>query len=327
MASLSHAVVEIYRLHDVTDWHLVMPDILHKLGAAIGAQRVALFQTITDDQDVVTATEIMAYSVDRRKPTFYHLALRDAGLGDLLDTLNRGNIYLFDVNRLLAERNIHFFPAHVQHILMVPMFVNNRLWGFVRFDDTRENTSWTAAQQNIIRAAVGQMATAIERIERPVDRQQHEHQLARLYGIMEQADLTIEERIHALLETGLEELSLDTAIVSHIDDDLYVVRYLAPEIAGIAEGQIFERGLTYCDITLNQGKTVAIHHAQTSEHNRHPAYQQFKLEAYIGSLLTLNNKPYGTVNFSGVKPHAIFTPTDLAFVNEISRLVTQLLEG
>nr|HEX2619105.1 GAF domain-containing protein [Phototrophicaceae bacterium] len=72
---------------------------------------------------------------------------------------------------------------------------------------------------------------------------------------------------------------------------------------------------------------VAIAHAATSEFNRHPAYIEFKLEAYIGTVLTIRNQIYGTVNFSSLNPHSAFTPGDRTFVHEISRLVAQILES
>lgn len=325
MTSLSHAVVEIYRLHDAVEWQPLIPDILQKLESATEAHRVALFRTVATGTGEVMATEIMACAADHRKPAIYQLALRESGLGELLDTLNRGNPYHFDDHHIMRAAAQRFFPEHVKHILIIPMFASNRLWGFVRFDDTRPACAWNDMQQNIMRAAVGQMATAIERIERQMEQLSHAKHLSRLYGIMEQADLTTAERIHALLQIGLEELSLETGIVSQINDDEYLVKYLETNQPDLSEGQIFNRGLTYCDMTLAQGKTFAIHHAQASEYNRHPAYQKLKLESYIGSLIVLNGQVYGTVNFSRSNPHPIFTSTDHALVNEIARLVEQLL--
>ena len=106
--------------------------------------------------------------------------------------------------------------------------------------------------------------------------------------------------INLLLALGLKILDLDVAIISNIVDKRYIVQH---SVGGELErGQEFNLGHTYCSITTNQKQLVAIYNMGISEHFRHPCYEIFKLESYIGVPIALNGEPYGTLNFSSVKP-------------------------
>ncbi|HEX2621243.1 MAG TPA: GAF domain-containing protein, partial [Phototrophicaceae bacterium] len=232
MVSLSHAVVEIYRLNNVSDWHCMMPEILCKLGSASRVDRVSLFQVTLDNQNCLTVSEIVAWSEDGRKPVIYHQSLYQIGLGALEDTLIQGENFIACGNTLAVDHERVFFSPDVNHSFIVPIHVCNRLWGFVRFDSHDDTSVWTQNQRNIVQAAVGQIATAIERIECQIDHEQHEQRLSRLYGMMQQTDLSQEERVQALMEIGLEELELDFAIISQVGEEDYMIMAAYPEDAG-----------------------------------------------------------------------------------------------
>jgi len=93
-------------------------------------------------------------------------------------------------------------------------------------------------------------------------------------------------QIEHLLAVGLEYLELDVAIMSHVYDSTYTVEYFVGE--GLSQRQVFDLGLTYCSITTKrQQEVVAIHHMGISEYFRHPCYEAFQLESYIGTPILL----------------------------------------
>ena len=139
-------------------------------------------------------------------------------------------------------------------------------------------------------------------------------------AIVDDKTQTDDERITALVNLGLEKLDLSLGIVSHIVGRKYVVMYTNnSELLG-AE---FNTGNTYCSITLSlQGQRVLpVKHFAVSEHFRHPAYAEFKLESYIGTPINVNGRRYGTLNFTNPEPR------NVAFDAEEQQLMIELSEA
>jgi len=123
-------------------------------------------------------------------------------------------------------------------------------------------------------------------------------------------------QLQNLLAVGLDYLKLDIAIISRIHGKQYTIEHCVGE--GLERGQQFDLGITYCSITTRQNQVLAIHNMAISEHFRHPCYEAFKLETYIGSPTRLNGNIYGTINFSSTESR------DTSFTDE-QRLFVQLM--
>ncbi|MEL6149928.1 MAG: GAF domain-containing protein [Chloroflexota bacterium] len=147
-----------------------------------------------------------------------------------------------------------------------------------------------------------------------------------LQGILNDSDLTDSQKITAILELGLQTFGQDIAIVSQIEANDYVVQYCEPAGA-IAPGTVFELGTTYCNITLTFPVPVAIPEMAVSEHNRHPCYDKFKLESYIGAKIMDRDQVYGTVNFSSADKRGAFSREDRELINQMAQAINVILHG
>lgn len=121
-----------------------------------------------------------------------------------------------------------------------------------------------------------------------------------LFAGWHKSELDTDAQLERLLQAGLNYLNLDIAIISHIEDGIYTVKHFAG--GDLSRGAQFKLGHTYCAITSKKRELVAINHMAISEYFRHPCYEAFKLESYIGTPIFLDGQPYGTVNFSSVTP-------------------------
>ncbi len=130
------------------------------------------------------------------------------------------------------------------------------------------------------------------------------------------------------LKLAAQHLGLPIGIISHVDDGDYVIeQHVCPAEAGLEDGQHFELGHTYCDLTLKQGAVVTIDHMGKSEYSGHPSYQAFSLEAYIGVPFKVHGKVYGTVNFSSQESYPRhFDDGDRELLNTLGRWVGNLYE-
>lgn len=155
---------------------------------------------------------------------------------------------------------------------------------------------------------------------------QQEQRIRVLYEISTRSDLTLAQQLTLLLKVGSEQLGLNNGILSQVEDGTYLVKHVYAPNTPLAVGQTFPLGNTYCSVTLQADQVIAIHHAEQSEYQGHPCHNLFELEAYIGVPLIVNNKRYGTLNFSDALPHQTFSPSDLDFVRLMGQWASSTIE-
>ncbi|WP_018127933.1 PAS domain S-box protein [Balneola vulgaris] len=149
-----------------------------------------------------------------------------------------------------------------------------------------------------------------------------EKRLKLLYQISSQTSTELRTQLEMALKLTTELIGMDIGIISEVKDENYTVQYFYPPDSGLHVGQEFILGSTYCSITLKSDDVVAINHMSESEHNRHPCYEAFSLESYIGIPILIDGELYGTINFSSPKPkEGGFIPSDYILVRLLGEWV------
>ena len=127
--------------------------------------------------------------------------------------------------------------------------------------------------------------------------------LRKLHIITTDRHLPLSVKLRNILKLGTQTFSLPLAIVSRIEGQDYTVKYAYTPNEEVKPGDQFELGSTYCVHTLQANAPIAFDHAGESVIAKHPCYQTFGLESYIGVPLIVSGERYGTVNFSGQDMH------------------------
>lgn len=156
--------------------------------------------------------------------------------------------------------------------------------------------------------------------------------LRKLHAITAAIHLPLEDKVKGILELGVEVFGLPIGIVSHITGQQYEVKYAVTPDDSVKPGDQFDLGVTYCTHTLQANGPVSFHHAGKSSISSHPCYEGFGLESYIGIPIFVNEKRFGTLNFSSPEIRNIpFTEHDFELIrlfsqwigNEFERAETQ----
>lgn len=135
-----------------------------------------------------------------------------------------------------------------------------------------------------------------------------ERTLNSLHSITSNQSLSFNERVDAILELGADHFGLPIAIFSKIDDPTYtVMRAVHPENV-LSPGMTFELGNTYCSHVFEANDVQGFHHVAQSRINSHPCYQNFGLEAYLGSPIFVDGARFGTLNFSSRENPPVHRP-------------------
>ncbi|MEO0562967.1 MAG: GAF domain-containing protein, partial [Chloroflexota bacterium] len=94
----------------------------------------------------------------------------------------------------------------------------------------------------------------------------------------------------------------------------------------LQNGQRFQLGNTYCDITINQDFPLAINNMRMSDYFSHPAFEAFGLEMYIGTCIRDNEHKLGTLNFSRPKQRTLsFDANDQQVIERLANKITPIL--
>lgn len=154
-----------------------------------------------------------------------------------------------------------------------------------------------------------------------------ERTLNSLHSITSNQTLSFDERVDAILKLGAEHFGLPIAIFSQIKGSTYtVIRAVHPDNS-LSPGMTFELGDTYCSHVFKANDVQGFHHVAQSSISTHPCYQNFQLEAYLGSPIFVDGVRFGTLNFSSDRKTRPFTGQDIELVrlfadwvgNEIQR--------
>lgn len=156
------------------------------------------------------------------------------------------------------------------------------------------------------------------------DLRQSEASIRSIYKVTSSRQLNFEERLQGLLALGRLRFGLQIAILSRLDDDrLEVLEAQSPK-PGITKGSRFELEQTCCADTLISPEPRYFEFFQASGLSERKRYGAFTIEAYLGTVVTVGGRVYGTLSFSSTTPLSEpFKAVDL----ELLKLMAQWIGG
>jgi len=126
----------------------------------------------------------------------------------------------------------------------------------------------------------------------------------RIYLLTSKHYHNFDELIAEYLKSGIEIFQMQTGIVSHItEDNSYVVKDVVTDMDMIKPGDVYELEGTYCREVAASKQTLGFPCVgNISELKDHPVYVNLKLEAYLSAPIFVNDRLYGTLNFTSLNP-------------------------
>lgn len=153
--------------------------------------------------------------------------------------------------------------------------------------------------------------------------------LIQLYSIMQQ-DAPTEQKIEQALVLGEAFLGVDNAHLTRIDPSAGYWEAIASTDDADGEfppGLVLDLDATYCRRVLGDGETIALEDAPQQGWEDDPAFEEHGLRCYHGTLLTVDDEPYGTLCFVSRSPRAeSFTDSETLFAELVARLLEHELE-
>ncbi len=143
---------------------------------ANGALHCAQIYEWSERTDREEETQTISFSYQDRLPSWE-------------ETLSGGSCVNGLVRKLSPEEQAYLKPRAVLSILVVPVFLQDEFWGFVRFDNCQEERVFTANEESILRSGSLLIANVMLRNEMTQSLQQNTAELERALEAAEAASL------------------------------------------------------------------------------------------------------------------------------------------
>ena len=141
-------------------------------------------------------------------------------------------------------------------------------------------------------------------------------------------NLTLDEKLDALLKIGCERFDLEVGLVSRVDAERHeVIGYRAPDDFPLSKSAIFLLSDSCCTRTLASERPVALERIDGAANAQGDGHEELGFRAYLGVAVRVYGKPIGTLSFGSREPRKRrFTATDKDLLNLMSQWVGGDLE-
>ena len=150
------------------DWRGNIDVVLERLGKTLNATHAYLFEDHVDPQgELVTSMRYEwtapGYPSYIDAPYFQNSKVHQEGYEEQLEALSRGDVRIGTSSTFNPIEKESMDEFGVKAILELPIFVNEREWGAIGFDDFEQEREWSNAEMGALKIAAGILSAAIKR--------------------------------------------------------------------------------------------------------------------------------------------------------------------
>lgn len=154
------------------DWRHGVPEFLGRLGQATGVSRVTLFEhhpgprcrLVESCRYEWAGPGIAPLGAD---PRFQNMVLVDeqGEVDEWTRRRERGEVVMATLRQVVGYNREIFLEQGVRSFVSVPIMLRRGCWGFLGFDDCKHERAWSRQELDMLAAAGGFIAGALERAE------------------------------------------------------------------------------------------------------------------------------------------------------------------
>lgn len=150
-----------------------------------------------------------------------------------------------------------------------------------------------------------------------------DERLGALYGIVADAELSHEARIHQLMELGCAAFNLPFAFLGETAAGKYTIEQAICPSMQFAPGFSVDLGATFCEETVRRDQVFALERVTGTPWCSHRAYDTFGSEVYFGTPVRMTGRVFGTLCFADstarIEP---FSSSDYEFLRLLGQCVS-----
>ena len=157
------AVAKVAERLQSTSWSDLLPELLSGLGMALGAARAFLYQSMPSSRKQPSARLVGEWNAPglSRPASAEHPKV--APVAPWLPELAAGKVVLINSDDPLPERQALLAALSTRALVLLPLMVEERLWGALGFSESRAARGWLPAEEDALKTAASLLAAAILR--------------------------------------------------------------------------------------------------------------------------------------------------------------------
>ncbi len=167
---LSTVAASVSSLLESLEFETVIPNILGKIGIVVEAGRCYIFQNSHDKvNNQLLSSQVFEWCAEGIEPQIDNPDLQNIPFNDLfprwVELLSRKEPVVGLVKDFPEFERSILEPQSIQSLLVLPVSVNNSLWGFIGFDEVNTPREWSKEEIAILSLVAGAIGAAIEQQE------------------------------------------------------------------------------------------------------------------------------------------------------------------
>ena len=150
------------------DYQIAVNKALKEVGLSVEVDRVYIFQNHTDDHGEVYMSQKFEWAKAAVKPQINNPELQkiyyhQQGFARWYEMLSSGKPVNGNTSTFPVLEQEILSPQNIFSILVMPIFIGHKFWGFLGFDDCTSERKWTDAEKNILHNLINTIAGSISR--------------------------------------------------------------------------------------------------------------------------------------------------------------------
>jgi PAS domain S-box-containing protein len=148
------------------EWQSQVHEFLERLGTAMDVSRAYIFENFHDGQLMMGqrfewAAPGVTAQIDNE--AYQAIPYQGTGFDAWVDTLGRGDVLCAHTRDFSPQVQEIFREQDILSIATVPIFVGDTWWGFIGFDECKQERAWSAIEIDALRAVADTLGAAIQR--------------------------------------------------------------------------------------------------------------------------------------------------------------------
>jgi len=136
--------------------------VLRLIGEHTNVSRVSIYENTPDEQFTTNTFEWCNEGIAGKKEALQRVSFEN--IPSWIKIINtEGHLSSADIIELPQDIASVFNLFGIKSILLYPLYIQNRLWGFVGLDDCLHNRVWLEEEISLLKTVTGNIANALER--------------------------------------------------------------------------------------------------------------------------------------------------------------------
>ena len=220
---LSASAAASYSLLVNYDIDQIIIDVLQLLGEAVEADRAYIFENQTVDGEVFMSQRY-EWTKGEVEPQINNPVLQSLPYypdsSTFYEIISRGRPYVGLIKDLPESERAYLEPQGIVSILIVPIFVEDRLWGFIGFDDCHRERFWSNGEISVLQVAAGSIGGAFIRSRTRADLIRAKGELLERIGEVEAKNAEMERFVYTVSHDLRSPLVTIQGFVGFLREDL-----------------------------------------------------------------------------------------------------------